>query len=61
MNKELIKKARKGDKQAFSLIFNEDYRKEMEIKYSKHADNYRLKNSIVKIEEMFNDAIREYK
>ncbi len=42
-------------------IENEDYRKEMEIKYSKHADNYRLKNSIVKIEEMFNDAIREYK
>ncbi len=42
-------------------IENEDYRKEMELKYSKHADNYRLKNSIVKIEEMFNDAIREYK
>ena len=31
MNKELIKKARKGDKQAFSLIFNEDYRKELYI------------------------------
>ncbi len=42
-------------------IEHEDYRKEMEIKYSKHAKNYRLKNSIVKIEEMFNDAIREYK
>lgn len=42
-------------------IEHEDYRKEMEIKYSKHAENYRLKNSIVKIEEMFNDAIREYK
>lgn len=42
-------------------IEHEDYRKEMEIKYSKHAENYRLKNSIVKIEEMFNDAIRECK
>ena len=42
-------------------IEHEDYRKEMEIKYSKHAKNYRLKNSIVKIEEMFNDAIREYR
>ena len=42
-------------------IEHEDYRKEMEIKYSKHAENYRLKNSIVKIEEMFNDAIREYR
>ena len=42
-------------------IEHEDYRKEMEIKYSKHADNYRLKNSIKKIEEMFEDAIREYK
>ena len=42
-------------------IEHEDYRKEMEIKYSKHAENYRLKNSIIKIEEMFNDAIRECK
>ncbi len=42
-------------------IEHEDYRKEMEIKYSKHAKNYRLKNSIVKIEEMFSDAIRECK
>ncbi len=42
-------------------IENESYRKEMELKYSKHAENYRLKNSIIKIEEMFNDAIREYK
>lgn len=42
-------------------IEHEDYRKKMEKEYSKHADNYRLKNSIIKIEEMFNDAIREYK
>lgn len=42
-------------------IENEDYRKKMEKEYSKHAENYRLKNSIIKIEEMFNDAIREYK
>ena len=31
MNKELIKKARKGDKKAFSLIFNDDYRKELYV------------------------------
>lgn len=40
---------------------NEDYRKEMEIKYSKSAEKYRLENSIKKIEEMFEDAIRECK
>ena len=42
-------------------IENEDYRKEMELKYSEHANNYRLKDSIRKMEEMFEDAIREYK
>lgn len=42
-------------------IENESYRKEMEIKYSKSAEKYRLQNSIKKIEEMFNDAIREYR
>lgn len=42
-------------------IEHEDYRKEMEVKYSKSADNYRLKDSIKKMEEMFEDAIREYK
>ena len=42
-------------------IENENYRKEMEIKYSKSADNYRLKDSIKKMEEMFEDAIREYR
>ena len=41
-------------------IENEDYRKEMELKYSQHANNYRLKDSIKKMEEMFEDAIREY-
>ena len=40
---------------------NENYRKEMELKYSKSADNYRLKDSIKKMEEMFEDAIREYR
>ena len=39
---------------------NEDYRKEMEQKYAQSAEKYRLKNSIQKIEEMFEDAIREY-
>ena len=39
---------------------NENYRKEMEIKYAKSAEKYRLENSIKKIEEMFEDAIREY-
>ena len=42
-------------------IENEKYRKEMEIKYSQSADKYRLKDSIKKMEEMFEDAIREYK
>ena len=42
-------------------IENEDYRKEFEIKYSQSADKYRLSNSIKKIEEMFEDAIREYR
>lgn len=42
-------------------IESEEYRKEMEIKYSESAENYRLKNSIKKIEEMFENAIREYK
>lgn len=40
---------------------NEDYRKEMELKYSQSAEKYRLKNSIKKMEEMFEDAIRECK
>ena len=42
-------------------IENEAYRKEMELKYSKSAEKYRLQNSIKKMEEMFEDAIREYK
>lgn len=42
-------------------IENEDYRKEMELKYSQNAEKYRLKDSIKKMEEMFEDAIREYK
>ena len=42
-------------------IEHEDYRKEMELKYSEHANNYRLKDSIRKMEEMFEDAIKEYK
>ncbi len=42
-------------------IENEDYRKEMELKYSESANKYRLKDSIKKMEEMFEDAIREYR
>lgn len=42
-------------------IEHEDYRKEFEIKYSQSADKYRLSNSIKKIEEMFEDAIGEYR
>ena len=38
---------------------NESYRKEMEYKYAQSAEKYRLKNSIIKMEEMFKDAIRE--
>ena len=62
--KESLFEAGNSDDLANKIDFwieHEDYRKEMEIRYSKHAENYRLKNSIVKIEEMFNDAIREYK
>ena len=42
-------------------IENEKYRKEMELKYSQSADKYRLKDSIKKMEEMFENAIREYR
>ena len=42
-------------------IEHDSYRKEMELKYSQNAEKYRLKNSIIKMEEMFKDAIREYK
>lgn len=41
-------------------IENENYRKEMELKYAQSANNYRLKDSIRKMEEMFEDEIREY-
>lgn len=40
---------------------HENYRKEFEIKYSQSADKYRLSKSIKKIEEMFEDAIGEYR
>ena len=40
---------------------HEDYRKEFETKYSQSADKYRLSNSIKKMEEMFEDAIGEYR
>ena len=40
---------------------NINYRKEMEVEYAKSAENYRLKNSIKMMEEMFEDAIRECK
>lgn len=33
----------------------------LEIQYAKSAENYRLKDSIKKMEGMLNDAIREYK
>ena len=42
-------------------IENEDYRKKMEVKYSENAEKYRLKDSIREMEEMFEDAIREYR
>ena len=42
-------------------VEHEDYRKEFEKKYSQSADKYRLSKSIKKIEEMFEDAIGEYK
>lgn len=42
-------------------IENESYRKKIEIEYSKSAEKYRLQDSIKKIEEMFEDAIREYR
>lgn len=42
-------------------IEHEDERKEMEYKYSEHAENYRIEKSMKKIEEMFEEAIREYR
>ena len=41
-------------------IEHEYYRKEMELKYAQNANKYRLKDSIKKMEEMFEDEIREY-
>lgn len=40
---------------------HDDCRHKMQKEYAEYANKYRLKNSIVKIEEMFNDAIRESK
>ena len=42
-------------------IENEIERKQMEIKYAEHAENYRIEKSMKKIEGMFEDAIREYR
>lgn len=42
-------------------IENEVERKNMEIKYAEHAENYRIEKSMKKIEGMFEDAIREYR
>ena len=62
--KESLFEAGNSDDLANKIDFwieNESYRKEMELKYSQNAEKYRLKNSIIKMEEMFKDAIREYK
>ena len=40
-------------------IENATERKNMEIKYAEHAENYRIEKSMKKIEGMFEDAIRE--
>ena len=40
-------------------IENANERKQMEIKYSEHAENFRIEKSMKKIEGMFEDAIRE--
>ena len=42
-------------------IEHEDERKQMEVKYANHADNYRIEKSMKQIEGMFEDAIREYR
>ena len=42
-------------------IENEIERKQMEIKYAEHAEDYRIEKSMKKIEGMFEDAIREYR
>lgn len=69
MNKELIKKARKGDKQAFSLIFNEDYRKELYIlAKSKLGNDEDAKDAVqdtvleayIKIEKLRNEEKFKY-
>ena len=62
--KESLFEAGNSDDLANKIDFwieHESYRKEMELKYSQNAEKYRLKNSIIKMEEMFKDAIREYK
>ena len=42
-------------------IEHQDERKQMEVKYANHADNYRIEKSMKQIEGMFEDAIREYR
>ena len=61
---ESLFEAGNSDDLALKIDFwldNENYRKEMELKYAQSAEKYRLENSIKKMEEMFKDAIREYK
>ncbi len=41
-------------------IEHEDERKEMEYKYAEHAENYRIEKSMKKVEEMFEEEIREH-
>lgn len=42
-------------------IEHESERKEMEYKYAENADNYRIEKSMKKIEEMFEEEIKEHK
>jgi len=42
-------------------IENSDERKKMEFEYAKSVDKYSIDKSMEQIEEMFYDAIREYK
>lgn len=42
-------------------IEHESERKEMEYKYAENAENYRIEKSMKKIEEMFEEEIKEHK
>ena len=51
----------RGEPSAHGAQIKIGRRKQMEIKYAEHAEDYRIEKSMKKIEGMFEDAIREYR